>query len=142
MSNRLKLKRNFRTGTIWNHPSISVGVGVGVVLAAPIAFIYAGIWALGVVIFSLVHRTEALALVHHDPVSVNISEPNMVSMFLPSFFVCAYLRVSSSHLALANVEPGCPNPTTQRDLSSIHPIQRGSDILSYHRSFCSVARQN
>jgi len=86
MSNQLKLKRNFRTDPIWNHPSVGVGVGVGVVLAAPwpIAFIYAGILALGVVIFGVVHRSEALALVHHDPVIVNISEPNMVSMFHPS----------------------------------------------------------
>jgi len=81
----IKIEKKFQDGSNLEPlaPSIGVGVGVGVVLAAPwpMAFIYAGILALGVGVVST-------ALVHHEPVIVNISEPNMVSMFHPLFLFC------------------------------------------------------
>jgi len=89
----IKIEKKFQDGSNLEPASIGVGVGVGVVLAAPwlMAFIYAGILALGV---GVARRTEALALVHHEPVIVNISEPNMVSMFHPFFFSFSFCFMS------------------------------------------------
>jgi len=63
-----------------------------------------------------------------------------------SFFCGRTWGLELSHLALVNVEPGCP--TTQRDLSSIHPPYStgvGYTILSsivLPSLQCGVARQN